>query len=142
MVRWQLFIRHAHRDTEDRALDNGLSEKGRRQCEELVDELDRARPSRKPTRVLTSPKLRCRETAEFVAAWAGVKLEIDERLDEQGPRETEKTFLKRVEEFYEKTRRDPGVAFVSHGDVLPLLAQLGGLGRVDVKKAGYFWLTY
>lgn len=140
MARWQLLIRHAHRDTEDRAADNGLSEKGRRQCQDLVDELDSARPRRKPKRVLSSPKVRCRETAEYIAAWAGVEVEIDERLDEQTPHEGSKAFQRRVEDFFEKSRRDSEIAYVSHGDWLPLMGQLAGKGRLDVHKAGYFWL--
>jgi len=139
MARWQLFIRHAHRDTEDRSIDNGLSEKGRRQCEELVDDLDKVRPRRKPKKVFSSPKVRCRETAEFIAAWAGVELVVDPRLDEQGPKEGERAFLKRVESFFDQIRDESEVAYVSHGDLLPQIAHLAGLGRLDIYKAGYFW---
>jgi len=96
MANWQLFIRHAHRDinrdTVDRDLDNGLSDKGRLQAEELVKYLKLSHPDRKPLRVLSSVKLRCWQTAEYVARWAGVEVIEDPRLVERGPAKAKKIF--------------------------------------------------
>jgi len=141
MKRWQLYIRHAHRDTADRFLDNGLSEKGFRQVGELVDEVRAHSPLRKPERILSSPKLRCLETAQGVADWAGVEVEVEELLDEQGPTESTRAFLGRIAEFIARYRDLEASAFVSHGDVLPLIADRAGRGPIEIRKSGYFWVS-
>jgi len=56
-----------------------LSEQGRREAQEAADAL-RKREAR-PAVVLTSPRLRARETAEIVAAALGVPLEVREGLN-------------------------------------------------------------
>ena len=142
MRSWQLFIRHAHRDTVDRDLDNGLDDKGRKQGKKLVEYLATAHPRRKPKRVFSSPKARCVETAEFVARWAGVKVEIDDRIAEQNVGiESDRAFTSRLQNFYESTCRDSGVCYVSHGDVLPLLTRLMGEPQREIRKGDLFWLV-
>jgi broad specificity phosphatase PhoE len=140
MQSWQLFIRHAHRDVNDREADNGLSEKGLKQGRDLVRYLLNFGDDRKATQILSSPKLRCRQTAEFASQWAGVPVEIDERLDEQGPWESNTNFLKRIETFYEWCRARTKLCLVSHGDVLPLIAKLACDSTIEVKKGDLFWL--
>lgn len=140
MKNWQLFVRHAHRDTADRSLDNGLSEKGHSQGLEIQKYLENLDKKRKPLSVFSSPKVRCLETAAYVAKWAGVDVEIDQRLDEQHPGETEAKFVKRVEQFYKDTRKLSEVCFVSHGDVLPLIVAFTSGKPVEIKKGDlFFW---
>ncbi len=137
---WQLFIRHAHRDTEDRALDNGLSDKGRKQCEELVAYLEKLRPLRKPKRVFSSPMRRCFETAEYIATWCGVEVEIDLELNEQSSKESDKDFLFRVRNWVEKNKAKSECCYVSHGDLLPIICRLKGSLVADIKKGDLFFL--
>lgn len=56
-----------------------LSEQGRREAREAADELKRRGAA--PAVVLTSPRLRARETAEIVGAALGVTVEIREGLN-------------------------------------------------------------
>ena len=137
---WQLFIRHAHRDLEDRSLDNGLSDKGKKQCERLIGFLEDQRPLRKPTQVFSSPKRRCAETAEYVAAWAGVKVEIEFSLDEQRPKEGDRDFLNRIRDWHASQKDLRGRCYVSHGDVLPIICRINGSLLADIKKGDLFFL--
>ncbi len=140
MSRWQLFIRHAHRDVSDRSLDNGLSKKGRDQCEELVDYLEKKFKDDKVKRILSSPKQRCLETAAYIGRWAGLDVLEEARLDEQGPRESEKAFTERVRNFFKEIQFESDLCCVSHGDVLPLLAQMYGFGVEKVRKGDLFYV--
>jgi len=90
--------------------------------------------------IYSSPKLRCLETAAYVAEWAGLPVVEDERIDTRHPHETEKTFLKRLQDFWASERSRGEACYVTHGDVLPFLGEWGGLGPVDVRKGSYFWL--
>lgn len=137
---WQLYVRHAHRDVENRRTDNHLSPKGRRQCEGLIAHLDRRHPDKIPLRVLSSPKKRCLETAEFIAKWAGVAVEADLRLDEQFENERDFDFLNRVQSFFYEFEPTSGLCIVSHGDVLPLFARLVGSSIAEVSKGDIFWI--
>jgi broad specificity phosphatase PhoE len=141
MSRWQLYIRHAHRDTSDRSMDNGLSSKGHEQGRQLAEHLASLGPQYKPQFIYSSPKRRCIETANWVAQWAGIPVEEDERLDEQNPSESDKTFFERIQDFVESEKHRSKVAYCSHGDVLPLIAKLCGFkGRDEVKKGEIFWI--
>lgn len=63
-----ILIRHAHRDTADRAQDNGLSKKGREQAKRLRKYFEERFPEGEGDLVLvTSPKKRCVETIEPIA---------------------------------------------------------------------------
>lgn len=140
--RWQLFIRHAHREVDDRSLDNGLSRKGREQGERLAALMQSLPPSQRPQRVLSSPKLRCVQTAEYVASVAGVQVESDERLLEQdGASESDSDFHERVQAFFEAEKRSSRICYVSHGDLLPLILRLlEKRGLFEVKKGDGFWV--
>lgn len=138
MARWQLFVRHAHRDTHDRSLDNGISDKGRAQCEKLVRSLSGRRPAIKPQKILSSPKLRCIDTAMALARWARQEVVVDARLDEQAPGESTREFENRVKAFLERFEDEGEIAFVSHGDVLTLAARHYGSRNEDLKKGDYF----
>jgi broad specificity phosphatase PhoE len=117
MSSWQLFIRHAHRPTFDRDLDNGLSEKGQEQGRRLVKFLKKEGRLDKIAGLCSSPRLRCVETAEFVAEATGLELVIDEQLDERGQSESDRDFQKRVRTFAERALDMKRVCFFSHGDI-------------------------
>ncbi len=139
-MQWQLFIRHAHRDTENRRLDNGLSNKGRRQCQELVDYLSELRVPRIPVQIISSPMRRCLETADAVSKWAKIPVEVDERLEEQRKNEKDLHFYARIQNFFYDYEVKSRICIVSHGDVLPLFARLAGTSIDDIKKGDLFWL--
>jgi len=141
MGSWQLYIRHAHRDTSVQDSDNGLSDKGRLQGRALVDWIKKRHPDRMPVRVVSSPKLRCLETAEFVAKWAGLQVEVDARLDEQNRGEKDRAFVSRIEDLYKAALLGAGTCWVSHGDVLPMILQLAGYSSAEVRKGDLFYLV-
>lgn len=138
MARWQLFVRHAHRDTHDRSLDNGISDKGRAQCEKLVRSLSSRKPPLKPQKILSSPKLRCIDTAMALARWTRQEVVVDARLDEQAPGESARAFENRVKTFLDRFEEEGEIVFVSHGDVLALVARHYGSRSEDLKKGDYF----
>lgn len=138
MPNWQLYIRHAHRDVSDRDADNGLSERGFAQCEELVEALASLRPVGKPRAVRSSPSRRCMETAEAVAEWAGVEVEEDSLLKEQQRGETDAAFEERILTLVRKSGAKPDTAWVTHGDVLPVLARHFGVKGAEIKKGDFF----
>ena len=140
MSSWQLFIRHAHRPTFDRDLDNGLSEKGQDQGRQLVKFLKKDGRLDKISALYSSPKLRCLETAAFVAEATGLEVLIDEQLDERGRSESERDFVKRVKTFADHALKMKRVCFFSHGDVLPFLAEIYGEEDVQIKKGDLFAL--
>ena len=140
MSSWQLFIRHAHRPTFDRDLDNGLSEKGQEQGRRLVKFLKKEGRLDKIAGLCSSPRLRCVETAEFVAEATGLELVIDEQLDERGQSESDRDFQKRVRTFAERALNMKRVCFFSHGDILPFLAEIYGEEDVQIKKGDLFSL--
>ena len=92
-----------------------LDEKGRRQAEALVEELQRFTV----LRVVSSPYARCVETVEPLAAALGLEVELDDRLAE-GAGDAAADLL-----------REDGVVACTHGDVAHDL-----LGR-GLKKAEF-----
>ncbi len=62
--------------------DPGLDETGRAQAEAARDWLMALPPGERPTRVVSSPLRRCRETAEPTAKALGVEIEVDPRVGE------------------------------------------------------------
>jgi broad specificity phosphatase PhoE len=62
--------------------DPGLDETGRAQAEAARDWLLALPPEARPTKVVSSPLRRCRETAEPTARALGVAVEIDARVGE------------------------------------------------------------
>jgi broad specificity phosphatase PhoE len=143
-----ILIRHAHRDTVDRAEDNGLSEKGRRQSIALaryytkafLSEESKDYKGEKP-RIYSSPKKRCMETVAAIAREAGVRVEISQDLSEQRPEEDLASFKGRVEKFIEKWRdsKTPNRLTVvcSHGDWLPIALASATGARVELKKGSW-----
>jgi len=124
-------IRHAHRDKSDPDANNGISKKGQDQCFQLVDFLKRTGRAVQITELISSPKLRCLETAFPVGKLIRQSPLVDPRIDEQGKDEKDATFEKRLWDFWSEKSRQSGLALVSHGDVLPRLA---GFEHLQVDK--------
>ncbi len=133
---WRIFLRHAHRDLFDRSQDNGLSEKGHYQGRKIQEWMKEHSPA--PEHVFSSPKLRCLETAQYVAELYGLEVVVLPELDEQHPHETDAAFRKRIAEFLKSDKCPPRAVFCTHGDVLPELARLLGLPGVDISKGDLF----
>jgi len=141
MSKTLVFVRHAHRDTEDPSRDNGLSEKGLHQVENLVHYfkswVDREHPDAK-VKIHASPKKRCIQTITPVALALDSKVEIDPRLIEVSPMESESQVRARILSFLEdwKSRSSELTLACSHGDLIPMSVQMLTGARIGIKKAG------
>jgi broad specificity phosphatase PhoE len=133
---WRIFLRHAHRELFDRSADNGLSEKGHKQGLKLQEWLEKNAP--RPKSLFSSPKRRCLETAQYVAELYQLEIQILPELDEQGPQESDASFLKRVSSFLHSPHFLPEAVYCSHGDVLPALARLLGSPGIEISKGDLF----
>lgn len=131
-----VIVRHAHRDTSDRDLDNGLSEKGRRQAKQISDYL--LKTKLKEALILSSPKARCVETLEPFSKKISETLEIEPLLDEQGSSESQKIFFLRLHQLVELLleSKEKTIVICSHGDVIPSLIKILTGEDADLKKGG------
>lgn len=117
------FLRHAHREIFDSSLDNGLSEKGWKQCPQILNYFVQNRI--KIDEIHSSPKLRCLQTTEFVAKnW---KLPVSEDWDLiEAQAESSKKFTQRVIAAAEKWKsKKKSLLLGTHGDVLDVLLRWG-----------------
>lgn len=126
-VKTLLLIRHAHRDTSDRDVDNGLSEKGEKQARRLLEHIEEnylEAATESGAVVLSSPKKRCVETVSGIARLLGVKVKVDPLLVEQEPEEANADLVRRILLFIAWWKKDAPALVVasSHGDWLPLAA--------------------
>ena len=125
------FLRHAHRDVDDPSVDNGLSEKGWEQCEDIVRYLKKKVPVFDEMR--SSPKLRCRQTIEFVARSYKQKVSEDWALNECGS-DSDRDFRDRIVKYLEKLRAERRHLLLgTHGDVLDIVLRWGSQ-RGEIKK--------
>lgn len=148
MNRRLILIRHAHRDIIDRDADNGLSIKGRKQSKWIAKY---AQSFWKPEefnkgggQILCSPKIRCIETVEPLAAILKAEVTIEKLLEEKASKETEKEFQNRVCSFLAAWRKMKSRELIvcSHGDYLPLLLfQCLGIA-FDVRKGSWVELEW
>jgi broad specificity phosphatase PhoE len=148
MVKQLILVRHAHRDTSDRSLDNGLSEKGQKQAKWLAHFADQrwsaAEFKELKAVILSSPKRRCLETAEPMAELLRCGIDIYSDLNEQLGTETLNQFKKRVEKFMKWWVQEapPLVIAISHGDWIPM-AMFQATGHVmSVKKGSWLELEW
>lgn len=139
-----ILIRHAHRDTTERALDNGLSDKGREQAKSIrrfvESRFDVAELIKEGIWIVSSPKLRCVETLQPMAKSLNRPVDAHPELEEQKDRESQTAFENRIRRFLEEWGQSQVAwTFVcSHGDWLPLATmQLLGF-RQDFKKGSWF----
>jgi len=135
-----IIIRHAHRDTQrGPELNNGLSEKGRRQVRKLFDFYFERFPEMETPVLLTSGRRRCVETLDPLARKLERKLAIEPLLEEQKPKETMAQFKKRIRSFkkqWERSKADLTV-ICSHGDWIPLFLKDSVGAEIHLKKGGW-----
>ncbi len=132
-----IFVRHAHRDTGERSIDNGIDEKGLKQVTDLLDDFAKGTLP-KSNDFRSSPKKRCIETLTPLAALNGAKVTIEDALDEQSPTESTQEFRQRIFNFLKKLSSQLGVIYLcSHGDWLPEAIQDLTGNWADIKKGGY-----
>ena len=136
-------VRHAHRDTADRILDNGLTEKGREQALRIRDWFIRSGLPI-PKEILSSPKARCRETLEPLALGAGSKLRVDLGLDEQRENESTGALGNRVMSWLESWIASEAETTIvcSHGDWIPILVGLCTGKRLEISKGAIVGLEF
>ncbi len=109
-----LIVRHAHAgqrkawDGDDRL--RPLSDLGDKQAQALVTPL----ATYEPTRILTSPALRCRQTVQPLGDKLDVEVVDDARLFEGAGRAD-------IESLLDDAARKKTIVLSSHGDVIPAL---------------------
>ena len=136
-----VLVRHAHRDTSNRELDNGLSDKGYEQAEKVRDYFVERFPKSSPL-ILSSQKTRCMQTVEPIAHKMKVPVKTSALLMEQAgdlPSETEKEFRTRIKKFCDswmKSKEDLTIA-CSHGDWIPEALRYLVDTTTDLKKGGW-----
>ena len=133
-----ILIRHAHRDTTDRGLDNGLSEKGILQADSLL-KFYKWRFGKGSAVIVSSPKKRCVETIDPIARALDVTVQTQAHLMEQEKIETQRDFHKRVESFLDWWKLEgPETTLVSsHGDWIPLAISQMVQAHIEVKKGAW-----
>jgi broad specificity phosphatase PhoE len=127
-------VRHAHRHKLEPDEDNGISEKGEEQVKELVESFRQGRlPLAKE--FWSSPKKRCVQTLEPMAAVALQKVKIEKLLDEQSHKESSREFGGRIASLVEKLQKASETLYISsHGDVIPeMINEMTGY-HVDLRK--------
>ena len=125
MQKTLILVRHGHRDTSARLLDNGLSEKGRDQAKAIKKFfLARFAPGDLQGGLwfVSSPKLRCVETLIPVAKALDRTVDQHPLLDEQNMKESSSAMQERVQSFlHEWTHSRIALTVASsHGDWLPM----------------------
>jgi broad specificity phosphatase PhoE len=136
-----ILTRHAHRDTSDRAADNGLSDKGLRQAKDIHSYYERHWKKTHPL-ILSSPKRRCLETLVRIADSSGVELKQSPELEEQRMDESDSAFRKRIERFLKWWMDEaPELTLIcSHGDWLPIALDVAVGARAKVEKGAWIVL--
>jgi broad specificity phosphatase PhoE len=138
-----ILIRHAHRDTSERDLDNGLSKKGMIQARNLAKKFERLSVT-EPVLLLSSPKLRCIQTLDPIAKLSQVPIEKNALLIEKDESERMSHLQARVDHFLNiwKKSKSPITLVCSHGDWLPLAFQ-GLLGiEAEFKKGSWAEISW
>ena len=129
----QLYLlRHAHAGSQENwqgpDSERPLSAKGRRQAELLGAFL--AERAFSPDAIVTSPKVRARQTADLVADAIGIAVSVDDRL--AGPLE-----LDEVSDICAKAGGD-SVVLVGHDPELSeICGQLLGIASLEMKKGAF-----
>ena len=135
-------VRHCHRDTADRARNNGLSARGREQRDRLREYFKESLRNDREAHVLSSPKKRCLETVERILGRDTPRIEVIPALDERGTRESLALVQKRVRIFCRWwMKEDVGTILVcSHGDWIPMVTQELLGATIPLKKGALAWL--
>jgi len=145
MSKTLILIRHAHRDTSQRELDNGLDDKGREQAKGIrrffIDRFQ-TEDFRRGLWFVSSPKRRCLETLLPTARGLDRPIDAHPDLDEQSTRESTAAFAARIERFLQEWRQaKPDITVLcSHGDWLPRACELLLRHTPDFKKGSWLEL--
>jgi broad specificity phosphatase PhoE len=129
-------IRHAHRDKpRGQAFDNGLSPKGKLQAKRIRKKLGKTHGT-----LISSPKIRCKETLMPLSKKLGTSLRLDPHLLEQF--ESKALFEKRIQGFFRSWKRSKSkVTFAcSHGDWIPTFTKLFLGNSIALRKGG--WMEF
>lgn len=148
MIKQLIFLRHAHRDTSVRTMDNGLSAKGERQAK-WVKRFSQQRFTTQEWQqlkggILTSPKLRCVETVAPLSEYFQCKIELRADLEERRSGESFAAFNERIHRFMGWwVKEGPALTVAcSHGDWLPLaIFHLTG-AAIEMKKGAWLELEW
>jgi len=138
-----ILVRHAHRDNSRRELDNGLTEKGKKQAQWIrkfaLSRMKEEGWEKSQITLISSPKVRCLETLEPLAKSLEIKILASNDLLEMQNRESLEQVDQRIHHFlHQWTQKSTDVTLIcSHGDWLPMAAfHLLGIS-VDFKKGGW-----
>jgi len=143
-----VLIRHAHRDTQVRSADNGLSPKGLRQTEALTGFFKRRHEAMnwdlESGLFVSSPKKRCLETLQPLAGTLNQKVTLNSDLIEQESGESFVQLQSRIENFLEwfKDRGPSWCLACSHGDWIPLALHATLKMDLEIKKASWLELEF
>jgi phosphohistidine phosphatase SixA len=140
-----ILIRHGHRDKFLDESDNGLSEKGVRQAKRLADYFGEEFKDEKSLILLTSPRVRCRETLEPLSRKLDRPITVNPWLEEGG------ALAPKVRGFLKEWAQRPEriTLACSHGDWIPALVEQECGSRIICRKssfvdlvevAGEFWI--
>lgn len=147
MVKTLILLRHAHRDTSNREMDNGLTDKGREQAK-FIKKFFFARFTEQDFQsglwLVSSPKVRCVETLLPLAKELNRSVDRHPQLDEGGLSDSAGGLESRVKSFLQEWRVSKASLTVacSHGDWLPIaFEQLMGL-RMQPKKGSWTELEW
>ncbi len=145
-----VLIRHADRDNSAPELDNGLSQKGMRQAQELAEWGTRWSQlfvphlnspqihSRHDLKFSSSPRLRCRETLDPWMSSSGQSYQIDDRLLEQQWDEGQARWIKRIEKWISEWSQSENPHIIcSHGDWIPQALQILGISNLPCRKGSW-----
>jgi broad specificity phosphatase PhoE len=108
-------FRHAEKENSGSS-NPPLSARGLQQAQKLVEDIDLANLPR-PTKLLSSPKLRAQQTFQQIESHFGIPLQVQPDLDERQSSESAELFSRRVQKFLNSFAGQAGVIyFVSHLD--------------------------
>lgn len=124
-----VIIRHAHRNK--RYLDNGLSQKGKKQTVALMKYF-RIMYKKKNITILSSPKRRCVETVEPLSQLQKKAIVITKDLDEGG------SLARNVSRFFRawKKKTSELTVICSHGDWISQALRAWTGASVELSKGG------
>ena len=135
-----VIIRHAHRDTsKGPELNNGLSDKGRKQVRKLFDFYFERFPEVEKPVLHSSARKRCMETLDPLARKLERRLAVHPLLLEQTEKETSSQFKQRIRRFKKEWEKSSSELTVicSHDDWIPLFFKEVTGTEVELKKGGW-----
>ncbi len=137
-----ILIRHGHRDTTERELDNGLTDKGREQARLLKKFFEKRFAVAETSGgvwVVSSPKRRCIETLTPLSKSLNRPLDVHPNLVEQSQKESATELAGRVQQFLSEWHeaKAPITVACSHGDWLPIATQMLLNVQLGFKKGAW-----